>query len=142
MIKRGKLSLCDRVPHSTVILRKYFKNIPLQFFNIARIFIKRQKDFKNISKSFQKYHYKNIYPHSQKYFQSFIAMEILSQYFCQILQNISLQHYNFNFLKYFCKQINIYCFQKYCRQFHRNLPILHFSRIFQNIASEDDIFFF
>ena len=28
----------------------------------------------------------------QKYFQSFIAIEILSQYFCQILQNISLQH--------------------------------------------------
>ena len=43
----------------------------------------------------------------QKYFQSFIAIEILSQYFRQILENISLQHYNFNILKYFCKQINI-----------------------------------
>ena len=49
----------------------------------------------------------NIAETSQKYFQSFIAVEILSQYFCQILQNISLQHYNFNILKYFCKQINI-----------------------------------
>ena len=37
----------------------------------------------------------------QKYLQSFIATEILSQHFCQILQNISSQHYNFNFLKYF-----------------------------------------
>ena len=43
----------------------------------------------------------------QRYFQSFIAIEILSQYFCQILQNISLQHHIFNILKYFCKEINI-----------------------------------
>ena len=49
----------------------------------------------------------NITETCQKYFQSFIAIEIFSQNFCQILQNISLQHYNFNFLKYFCKQINI-----------------------------------
>ena len=49
----------------------------------------------------------NIAEKCQKYFQSFIAIEILLQYFCQILQNISLQHYNFNILKYFCKQINI-----------------------------------
>ena len=33
----------------------------------------------------------NIAETCQKYFQSFIASEIL------------LQHYNFNFLKYFCK---------------------------------------
>ena len=39
----------------------------------------------------------------QKYLQSFIAIEILLQHFCQLLQNISLQQYNFNFLKYFCK---------------------------------------
>ena len=52
----------------------------------------------------------NIAETCQKYFQSFIAIEILSQYFCQILQNISLQHYNFNILKYFCEQINIQCF--------------------------------
>ena len=38
----------------------------------------------------------------QKYFQSFIAIEILRQHFCQLFQNISLQHYNFNFLEYFC----------------------------------------
>ena len=49
----------------------------------------------------------NIAETCQKYFQSFIAIEILSQYFCQILQNISLQHYNFNILKYLSKQINI-----------------------------------
>ena len=49
----------------------------------------------------------NIAKTRQKYFQSFIAIEILSQYFYQILQNISLQHYNFNILKYFCKPINI-----------------------------------
>ena len=49
----------------------------------------------------------NIAETCQKYFQFFIAIEILSQYFCQILQNISLQHYNFNILKYFCKPISI-----------------------------------
>ena len=43
----------------------------------------------------------NIAETCQKNFQSFIGIEILSQYFCQILQNISLQHYNFNILKYF-----------------------------------------
>ena len=50
---------------------------------------------------------RNISETYQKYFHSFIAIEILSQYYCQILQNISLQHKNFNILKYFCKQINI-----------------------------------
>ena len=49
----------------------------------------------------------NIGGTCQKYFQSFVIIEILSQYFCQILQNISLQHYNFNILKYFCKIIYI-----------------------------------
>ena len=49
----------------------------------------------------------NIAETCQKYFQSFIAIEIFSQYFCQVLQNISLQDYNFNILKYFCKSINI-----------------------------------
>ena len=34
----------------------------------------------------------NIAETCQKYFQSFIAIEILSQYFCQIFKNISLQH--------------------------------------------------
>ena len=32
-------------PHSTVILRKYFKNIPLKSCNIARIFIKLLERF-------------------------------------------------------------------------------------------------
>ena len=45
----------------------------------------------------------NIAETCQKYFQSFIAIEILPQHFCQLFQYISLQHYNFNFLKYFCK---------------------------------------
>ena len=45
----------------------------------------------------------NIAETCQKYFQSFIAIEILPQHFCQLLQSISLQHYNFKFLKYFCK---------------------------------------
>ena len=45
----------------------------------------------------------NIAKTCQKYFQSFIAIEILPQLFCQLFQNISLQNYNFNFLKYFCK---------------------------------------
>ena len=49
----------------------------------------------------------NIADTCQKYFQFFIATETLSQHFCQILQNISSQIYNFNFLKYFWKQINI-----------------------------------
>ena len=48
------------------------------------------------------------YPHSTEYcrnmseiFSIFIAIDILSQHFRQILENISLQHYNFNFLIYF-----------------------------------------
>ena len=43
----------------------------------------------------------NIAETCQKYFQYFIAIEILWQYFCQIKQNISSQLYNFDFLKYF-----------------------------------------
>ena len=49
----------------------------------------------------------NIAERCQEYFLYFIAIEILSQNFWQILQNISSQHYNFNFLKYFWKQMNI-----------------------------------
>ena len=45
----------------------------------------------------------NITETCQKYFQSFIAIEILPQHFCQLFQNISLQDHNFNFLKYFRK---------------------------------------
>ena len=43
----------------------------------------------------------NIAETCQKYLESLIANEILSQHFCQILRNISSQHYNFNILKYF-----------------------------------------
>ena len=43
----------------------------------------------------------NIAETCQKYFQSFIAIEMLPQHFWQLFQNISLQHYNLNFLKYF-----------------------------------------
>ena len=49
----------------------------------------------------------NIVEIWQEYFLYFIAIEILSQHFCQILQNISSQHYNFNFVRYFWKQTNI-----------------------------------
>ena len=49
----------------------------------------------------------NIAGTCQKYFQYFITTEILSQNFSQIFQNILSQHCNFNFLKYFWKQINI-----------------------------------
>ena len=49
----------------------------------------------------------NIAETCQKYFQSFIVTEIFSQYFFQILQNISSQNYNFNFMEYFWKQIII-----------------------------------
>ena len=45
----------------------------------------------------------NITETCQEYFQSFIAIEILPQHFCQLFENISLQYYNFNFLKYFSK---------------------------------------
>ena len=45
----------------------------------------------------------NIAEICQKYLQSFITIEILPQHFCQLFQNILLQHYSFNFLKYFCK---------------------------------------
>ena len=43
----------------------------------------------------------NIAETCQKYFQSFIATEILSQYFLKIFQNILSQHCNFNFLNFF-----------------------------------------
>ena len=49
----------------------------------------------------------NIAEEYQKYFSYFIAIVILSQHFCQISQDISSQHINFNFLKYFWDQINI-----------------------------------
>ena len=49
----------------------------------------------------------NIAETCQKYLQYFIAIEILSQHFCQILQNISSQHYSLSLLKHFWKQINI-----------------------------------
>ena len=52
----------------------------------------------------------NIAEKFQEYFQYLIAIEILSQNVCKILQIISSQHYNFNFLKYFWKQINIWYF--------------------------------
>ena len=45
----------------------------------------------------------NIAETCQKYFQSFIAIEILPQHLCQLFQNTLMQHYNFNFVKYFCK---------------------------------------
>ena len=46
------------------------------------------------------------YLHSTQYCRNMseifpIATEIFSQHFLQMLQNISSQHYNFNFLKYF-----------------------------------------
>ena len=43
----------------------------------------------------------NIAETCQKYSQSFIATEILSEYFCQILQNILSQHCNFNYWNIF-----------------------------------------
>ena len=49
----------------------------------------------------------NIAETCQKQFQSFSATEIFSQNFFQILQNKLSEHYSFNFLKYFWKQINI-----------------------------------
>ena len=49
----------------------------------------------------------NIAETCQKYFQSFIAIEILSKHFCQLFQNISLQRYNFHFLKYFLNTYSI-----------------------------------
>ena len=58
----------------------------------------------------------NIAERRQKYFQYFIAIEILAQNFCQILQNIPSQHYNFKFLKYFLKQIYIQYSLEYCRK--------------------------
>ena len=42
----------------------------------------------------------NITERCQKHFLYFIAIKILSQHFCQMMQNILSQHYNFNFLKY------------------------------------------
>ena len=49
----------------------------------------------------------NIAETCQKYFQSFIPNKIFSQRFCQILQNISLQHYNFNVSQIFNSFRNI-----------------------------------
>ena len=63
--------------------------------------------FKNKKKRYKYTHIaQNIAEICQKYF--FFTKEILSEHFCKILQNISSQHYNYNFLKYFWNEINIY----------------------------------
>ena len=98
----------------------YFPLYFVDSWNVL-LFVRNSFNLQNLTHIAQ-----NIAKTYQKYFQSFMAIEILSQYCCQILQNISLQHCNFNILEYFCKQINI---QKYCRQFRWNVRILHFSRI-------------
>ena len=71
----------------------------------------------------------NIAEKYQKYFQYFIAIEILSQYFCQILQNISSQHYNFD-SEIFLKKKLFNSFRNIVEKSHRNVPILHLSIIF------------
>ena len=92
--------------------------IPNQMFDSIRISVLRNitkiwnkiihiKDAKNINfyknNAKQSHIAQNVTETWQKYFQSFIAIEILPQNFCQLFRNISLQHYNFNFMKYFCK---------------------------------------
>ena len=59
--------------------------------------------FKMGTRGFQSRSYiaQNIAERCHIYLQYFIAIEILSQDFCQILQNVSSQHYNFKFLKCF-----------------------------------------
>ena len=72
--------------------------LKLKFLDWLKATITNQK-FKKIHPS--TYIAQIIAETCQEYFQSFIATEILFQHFYQILQNISSQHYNFNFLKYF-----------------------------------------
>ena len=73
-------------------------NIIVQATAVARVFFyikvwKMKEKLPHIAQ--------NIAETSQKYFQSFVTDGILSQHFCQILKNIALQLYYFNFLKYF-----------------------------------------
>ena len=42
-----------KFPHSTVILKEYFENIPLKFFNIAKIFIKLLERFLKYCRNFE-----------------------------------------------------------------------------------------
>ena len=76
----------------------------------------------------------NIAQTCQKYFVSIIENEILSQHFRQILQNISSQHYNFNFLKYFWNKLIINSFRNIVEWFHWNVQILQIL-IFENVAT-------
>ena len=57
------------------------------------IFVLCNRHNKNLKKKSSTHIAQNIAETCQKYFQSFIAIEILPQYFCQLFQNISLQHY-------------------------------------------------
>ena len=91
----------------------------------------------------QTYIAQNIAERCQKYFLYFIAIEILPQHFCKILQNISSQHYNLNFLKYFWKQINIQYFEKYRRNISLKFADLtHFNNISKRCKWWRKIFFF
>ena len=82
--------LCPRVRNVAFVrqLRKHFHQI---------------KNLKIFESSFTAHIAQNIAETFQKYFQSFFVIEILPQHFFQLFQNISLQHYNYNFLKYFSK---------------------------------------
>ena len=74
------------------------------FQNNKKLKIQISLKFKGLdrfSPNFVSHIAQNIAETCQKYFQSFIAIEILPQHFCQLFQNISLQNYNFNFIKYF-----------------------------------------
>ena len=111
--------ICNISSKLAFMIKKIETFLPLQwknFFKNLLAFLTRNTDFcfhfyfriPNSSKIYVSSHIaQNIAETCQKYFQSFIATEIFSQHFFQILQNISSQHYNFNFLKYFWKQINI-----------------------------------
>ena len=84
----------------------------------------------------------NIAETCQAYFQYFIAIEILSQLFCQILQNISSQHYNFKNSEIFLRTKWIFnTFRNIVERFRRNVPILHISIIFPKVANDDETLF-
>ena len=93
--KKNLIKILQR-QHSKTFLRKTFR--------LSTLF---QKDKKSIAQ------YNTIHPHSTNYcknmseiFPIFHCNWNIVSTFCQILQNISSQHYNFNFLKYFWKLIN------------------------------------
>ena len=92
-------------------MRVVFDTERVVVFRNKKIVIGKNGDFSYVENSISRkleliisHVAQNIAERYHKSFQYFIAIEILSQHFCQILQNISSQHYNLNFQEYLKKK--------------------------------------